>query len=259
MTASTVALIVLSVLLVISVATGATLAWFASQDNAVGTFTLGQPVVVSVTDAAGADATELNMTIASTNLLPGMLISPDVAVTLQPSTTATIMRARIDSEVVGGTGDPATLNQSFRDVLTPVISDAWVLYDTDGWYYFLGAGGLDARVMNTPAETSGLATPEFGSTVADYDAALLAPRTMLATPENTVLASIVSGAAPKTIEFLVNDFRLPTDITNEYANAQINLTFYIEALQDYLVVGDTNVLPTLANAKTLMDTLTIVE
>ena len=253
LSAGAIGVIVLSVLLVMSVTVTGTLAWFASQDNAAGQFVLGEPVIVSVTQADTTDTTTLAMTIASEFLLPGMLITPDIAVTLQPSTTATIMRARIDSTVSGGTGDVAVLNQNFRDVLTPVINAGWVLNDTDGWYYFLGEGGLDARVMNTPAETSELGTPEFGATVADYDAALITARNWDATPEDTVLASVVPGATTKTVPFLVNAFRLPTAITNEYATATIDLTFYIEAVQDFLVVGGTNVLPTLTNSTTVFE------
>jgi len=252
LTASAVAVIVLSVLLVMSVTAAGTLAWFASQDNAAGQFTLGEPVVVSVTQADTTDSSELYMTIASDLLLPGMLITPDIAVTLDPSTTATILRARMDTVVTGG-GDNTALNDSFRGVLTPVINTGWVYNDADGWYYFLGESGLDARVMNTPAETSALGTPEFGATIADYDAALIASRNWEATQADTVLASVVSGATAKTIPFLVNAFRLPTDITNEYGNSTIDATFTIEALQDYLVVGGTNVLPTLANATTVFD------
>lgn len=255
LSASSVALIVLSVLLVISVTTGATLAWFASQDNAAATFILGEPVIVSVTEADGSDSTVLDMAIDSTNLLPGMLIVPDVAVTLDASTTATIMRARIDSVVTGGAGDNAVLNTAFRDELTPVISQSWVYYDTDGWYYFLGDAGLNSRVMNTTAEASALGAPDFGATTAEYDPVLTGPRSLEVVETDTVLASVVPGGTAQTIDFLTTSFRLPTDITNEYANADISLTFYVEALQDYLVITDTNVLPTLDNAKTIMDSI----
>lgn len=255
LSASAITVVVLSVLLVMAVTIGSTLAWFASQDSATGSFILGEPVLVSVTDASANDTETLTMLIASDNLLPGMRIDPDIAISLQPSTTATILRARIDSAVVGGTGDNTLLNQNFRDVLTPIIAGAWVLNESDGWYYFLGDAGLDARVMNTPTEDSVLTAPEFGSTNADYDTALTAPRSLGDPAENTTLASVVSGATVKTIPFLTTSFRLPTTITNEYALAQINVVFYIEALQDFIIIDDANVLPTLGNAKTIMDSI----
>lgn len=255
LSASAITVVVLSVLLIMAVTIGSTLAWFASQDSATGSFILGEPVVVSVTEADGTDTETLTMLIASDNLLPGMRVNPDIAVSLQPSTTATILRARIDSSVTGGTGDNETLNQNFRDVLTPIIAGAWVLNVDDGWYYFLGDAGLDARVMNTPTEDSVLTTPEFGSTNADYDTALTAPRNFGDPAEDTVLASVVSGTVIKTIPFLTTAFRLPTTITNEYATAQINVLFHVEALQDFIVIEDANVLPTLGYAKTIMDSI----
>lgn len=245
--ASTIAIIVLSVLLVMSVTVAGTVAWFASLDNAAGNFTLGEPVIVSVTQADSTDSSELVMTIPSNTLLPGMLITPDIAVSLSPSTTATILRARIDTTVTGVENNEA-LNAYFRGVLTPVINNAWVLNEDDGWYYFLGAGGLDARVMVTPAEDSDLVTPEFGATNADYGEALLTARSWETNKGDTVLASVVSGTATKTIPFLIEPFRLPTEITNEYATATIDIIFYVEAVQDFLVVDGNNVLPTLTNA-----------
>lgn len=253
LSASGIAVVALSVLLVLSVSVGATLAWFASQSAATGDFALGEPVIVSVTDIGGSDTTTLAMTIASENLLPGMRITPDIAVTLAPSTTATILRARLDSVATGGGGTPEELNQQFIDVLTDVIDEGWVLNEDDGWYYYLGNTGADAREMLAPAETSGLATPEFGATTADYDDAVTAPRTWEADKESTVLASVVPGAAAKTIGFLTEGFRLPTTITNEYAGTEINISFFVEALQDYLVIGDTNVLTSLDNATTLFN------
>ena len=258
LSASAIAVIVLSVLLIVSVTAGATFAWFASQDNAAGSFLLGEPVVVSVTQADTTDTETLSMVIASENLLPGMLITPDIAVTLDASTTATVLRARIVTTVTGTiTGNLADLNTAFNTQLTGVVSGGWVLNTDDGWYYFLGASGLDSRVMLTPAETSALVTPEFGNTVADYDVAVVGGRAWEATAGDTVLASVVSGATTKTVPFLTTPFRLPDTITNDFADAQINIDFDVQALQDYVVVGDVNVLPTRDNVKTIMDTLLV--
>jgi len=252
--ASATAAVVLAVLLVVATTVSATLAWFASRDSAAGSMTLGQPVIVNVTQADASAATALTFEVASDYLLPGMLITPDIAVTLQASNTATILRARLDSTVEGvSTALADQLNDDFRDVLTPRINAGWRLNEDDGWYYFLGTTGQNARVMTTTAEASTLTTPVFGATLAEYGAVVAAPRAWETTQSATVLGSLVPGAAAHTVDFLTNDFRLPTTITNEFANAEIILTFQVEALQDFLVISDANVLPTLANAITIFN------
>lgn len=252
LSASGVAVVALAVLLVISVSIGATLAWFASQDSAGGTFTLGSPVIVTVTDTSQQDTSTLAITIPSETLLPGVLIDPDIVVTLSASTTATILRASLTvlaTDVV----DAETLQQSFVEALSDSIAAGWKYNGDDNYYYYLGTPGDDARVMETPAETSALTDPEFGATLADYGVAVATVRDWDENVGDTVLASVVPGAAAKSVNFLTQTFRLPTTLTNEVANSTITINFVVDAVQDYLVVGDTNVLPTVDNAATIFN------
>jgi flagellar basal body-associated protein FliL len=88
----------LSILLTMSITFGMTYAWFASKDSADKSVMLGQEVMVHVSNASGTTTSgenNLSFTVAGSQLLPGMKITPNIAVTLQASTTATIMRARL--------------------------------------------------------------------------------------------------------------------------------------------------------------------
>ena len=98
-----IAAIVLSVLLIMSVTAGATLAWFASRDRATSTLTMGEAVVVTIgTDYKQGDgslAMKLPVDQATGKLLPGMSITPNIKVNLQKSNTNALLRARFITTV----------------------------------------------------------------------------------------------------------------------------------------------------------------
>lgn len=100
---SMIAAIVLSVLLIMSVTAGATLAWFASRDNATNTLTMGEAVVVTIGEDYKQGDGSLAMTLpvdpTTGGLLPGMAITPNVRVHLQESNTNALLRARFITTV----------------------------------------------------------------------------------------------------------------------------------------------------------------
>lgn len=100
---SMIAAIVLSVLLIMSVTAGATLAWFASRDSASTTLTMGEAVVVTVGEDYKQGDGSLAMTLpvdpTTGGLLPGMAITPNVRVHLQESNTNALVRARFITTV----------------------------------------------------------------------------------------------------------------------------------------------------------------
>lgn len=100
---SMIAAIVLSVLLIMSVTAGATLAWFASRDSATATLTMGEAVVVTVGEDYKQGDGNLAMTLpvdpTTGGLLPGMAITPNVRVHLQESNTNALVRARFITTV----------------------------------------------------------------------------------------------------------------------------------------------------------------
>ena len=100
---SMIAAIVLSVLLIMSISFGATLAWFASRDSASATLTMGEAVVVTVGEDYKQGHGELSMAMpvdpASNGLLPGMSVTPNIKVQLQDSNTNALLRARFITTV----------------------------------------------------------------------------------------------------------------------------------------------------------------
>lgn len=100
---SMIAAIVLSVLLIMSITTGATLAWFASRDSATSSLTMGEAVVVTIGEDYKQGDGELAMNLpvnkATNGLLPGMSVTPNIKVQLQKSNTNALLRARFITSV----------------------------------------------------------------------------------------------------------------------------------------------------------------
>ncbi len=100
---SMIAAIVLSVLLIMSITTGATLAWFASRDSATNSLTMGEAVVVTIGEDYKQGNGELAMNLpvdkATKGLLPGMSVTPNIKVQLQKSNTNALLRARFITSV----------------------------------------------------------------------------------------------------------------------------------------------------------------
>ncbi len=100
---SMIAAIVLSVLLIMSITTGATLAWFASRDSAKNSLVMGEAVVVTIGEDYKQGDGELAMNLpvdrATGGLLPGMSVTPNVKVQLQQSNTNALLRARFITSV----------------------------------------------------------------------------------------------------------------------------------------------------------------
>ena len=86
---SMIAAIVLSVLLIMSITTGATLAWFASRDSAKNSLVMGEAVVVTIGEdyKQGDGKLAMNIPVSQGGLLPGMTVTPNVKVQLQQSNT----------------------------------------------------------------------------------------------------------------------------------------------------------------------------
>lgn len=100
---SMIAAIVLSVLLIMSITTGATLAWFASRDSATNSLTMGEAVVVTIGEdyKQGDGELAMNLPVDKTTkgLLPGMSVTPNIKVQLQKSNTNALLRARFITTV----------------------------------------------------------------------------------------------------------------------------------------------------------------
>ena len=121
---STVAIIVLSVLLVASIAIGATLAFFTAQADVTGTITLGDPVNIQITQGGSAVST---LTFTD-DAMPGTVYSQAIGVLVPADTSDSLLRAKIVlTDDAGAASD-----------VTATATGTWVNNATDGYYYYNG-------------------------------------------------------------------------------------------------------------------------
>lgn len=101
---TSIAIVVLAILLTVSLTMGGTLAWFANQNQAETTLTMGNAVGVAVVDNEGNGSMDrLSFTFhTGANgelMLPGTQVDPDVRALVAKSNTNTILRAVVTFEV----------------------------------------------------------------------------------------------------------------------------------------------------------------
>ena len=122
-TASTIAIVTLSVLLIAAIAVGVALAFFTGSANVTGNITLGDPVNISITQG-GASVSALTFTGKA---LPGTVYDQAIGVSAPANTTDALVRAKLTiTDADGGT--------------TPVeakTTDSWQK-GTDEYYYYKG-------------------------------------------------------------------------------------------------------------------------
>ena len=120
---STIAIIVLSVMLIASIAVGVTLAYFAADANVVGNVTLGDPVNINITQG-GSTVTSLTF---SNDALPGHVYDQVIGVSVPADTSNALLRAKLTITNTDG----AAVNVEATTV------EAWV-EGTDDYYYYNG-------------------------------------------------------------------------------------------------------------------------
>lgn len=123
---STVAIIVLSILLVASVAIGATLAYFTADADVTGTITLGDPVNISITQG-GSAVTTLTFT---DDAMPGTVYDQAIGVLVPADTSDCLLRAKI----------VLTEDDGSSSEVTATATDAWQENAADSYYYYKGIG-----------------------------------------------------------------------------------------------------------------------
>ena len=204
-------IIVLSVLLAISLVTGATFAWFASSERKVTTISLGDPVVVNIAaNSSGTilmDGEDLPFTINNEHLLPGMRINTFAAVKFQESTTPAVVRVKLNVSVEGGAASQAEIAELASELNAQIHTKAgfdgegipWI-YDTEsGWWYYTDGENDLSNVKN--------------STCKQIDC---------------TLGPVIDFLNPYTKnQFLL----LPTSIDNRFTSARITFWFSVQAVQ----------------------------
>ena len=121
---STIAIIVLSILLVVSIVIGVTLAYFTATTEATGDITLGDPVTISLTQG-GASVSALTF---PGDALPGSVYDQEIGIKAPANMTEALMRAKL---IITNT-DGASVN-----VQADTTSN-WQ-EGTDDYYYYKGS------------------------------------------------------------------------------------------------------------------------
>lgn len=121
MSASTFAIIALSLLLVASIVLGLTGAFFTGNANVEGTITLGNPVNITITQG-GASAETLTFTGTA---MPGTVYDQAIAIKQPDSTSDSVVRAKLTLTNTGS----ASVN------VTATTAENWVEGDDDYYYY----------------------------------------------------------------------------------------------------------------------------
>ena len=120
---ASIAIIVLSILLIASIAVGITLAYFAANANVTGSITLGDPVNINITQG-GASVTSLTFT---GNALPGQVYDQVIGVSIPAQSSNALLRAKLTITNTDG----ASLTVDATTV------DAWTKGE-DNYYYYKG-------------------------------------------------------------------------------------------------------------------------
>jgi predicted ribosomally synthesized peptide with SipW-like signal peptide len=120
---TTLAIVMLSILLGLSVIFGVTAAFFSANRTANGTITLGNPVDINITQG-GATVTTLTFT---GNAMPGTVYSQPIAVSLPAGTSDAVIRGKLTIT----NSDTASVN------VTAETASGWTSGE-DGYYYYNG-------------------------------------------------------------------------------------------------------------------------
>ena len=206
-------IIVLSVLLAISLVTGATFAWFASSERKVTTISLGDPVVVNIaannTGEILADGADLPFTINNEYLLPGMRINTFAAVKFQASYTPALLRVKLNVSVEGSNATSEEIALLAEELNKQVWQKAkwngesypWICDSSTGWWYY---------TANKENQVEG-----------DVKSSIVAAIDCETGP-------IISFLNPyEADQYLL----LPTAIDNRYSTAKVTFWFSVQAVQ----------------------------
>lgn len=120
---ATIAIIVLSVLLLASVVFGATLAYFSANADVTGTITLGNPVNINITQGGASVST---LTFDGT-AMPGSVYDQPIGISIPTDTSNALLRAKL--QLTDTSGATSKVNAA--------TNTNWVA-GTDDYYYYKG-------------------------------------------------------------------------------------------------------------------------
>lgn len=256
----TIALMVVSVLLVMSFSVLGTMAWFADNDNASGTISMGRSIDIEI-KKDDPDTGKFEIIVSGSELIPGMQFAPNLQINVKKpetgKTTAALLRAKFSVEVAGNNNASTQLTNELKEFAE---DNGWV--EHGGYFYYIGTAEVDGvYVMTTTADgqpaysgsgTGG--TLDFAATDAKYISAT--NRGPESNVTKTILASVIPNNTNVTINFIdaINQsIRIPTGWTQEqFAGKTVTITFEVQAVQDLIfdrnIDADYDLPPTIENA-----------
>lgn len=120
---STLAIVILSLLLAATATIGIALAYFSSSIGVVGDITLGNPVNISITQG-GSSVSSLTF---SSDALPGTVYDQEIGVSAPENTSKALIRAKLT----------ITNTQGASTNVEASTTEDWVKH-TDNYYYYKG-------------------------------------------------------------------------------------------------------------------------
>lgn len=118
---STIAIIVLSILLIASIVIGTALAFFTASADVTGTITLGDPVNINITQG-GASVSSLTF---SGDAMPGTEFAQPIGVSAPADTSNALLRAKLI----------ITAQDGATQTVDAITKATWVSGDDDYFYY----------------------------------------------------------------------------------------------------------------------------
>lgn len=118
---ATIAIIILSILLLVSITVGVTLAYFQANRDVTGTITLGNPVNINITQG-GASVTSLTF---SDTAMPGTTYDQVIGVSIPADTSNSLLRAKLT----------LTDTEGATTIISATTDASWTKGDDDYYYY----------------------------------------------------------------------------------------------------------------------------
>lgn len=156
---TSIAIVVLAILLTVSLTMGGTLAWFANQNQANTTLTMGNAVGVAVVDSTGSNGSmdRLSFTFHTGRngelMLPGAQIDPDVQAMISKSNTPVILRAVVTFEV---SLDSSLSSEQMNSVATAagsLLIPGSADDNTAGKYFVTVPSSVEGTIGTDPVQT----------------------------------------------------------------------------------------------------------
>ncbi len=207
-----IAIVVLALVLIASIALGVSGAWFQDEDSATSTATLGEAVTVKLADQASGGAPVVWTGLYSGEAFPGDTILGTTKV-MPGSDSPMVIRYKVSTIVKVKDGETETeVTEAYIDSLTEAAMPK----------YYKG----DLAAFKTAAKEA------LTSLTSNIDAGIVAAEgwdTTKSTAGYYYYKSVVTST--NDIELFNTGIQIPTDVTNEAAEWTIEISLTIEAMQ----------------------------